>query len=370
MNLGGLFAGVASKIPPLGGRAMKYGYSNARVRAMKGLLLRSGSLDELVRVGTVEGMVELLQRTGYKNDLTTASVRYRGSTLIETAASWNFSRTMKKLIRITPKGDRDAVAALLVRYELLNLKTMMHARRLKKSYEDIRPNLVEVSGMDEGDFRRIMKADDLSLPKEIRKTPAVRRIIETAEESEARDAIMKALSSADAFAKMESALDSYVYLMMDAALSRASGKEYPQMRWILKKEIDAKNVMIIERLKKHSTPRERIRASLIKGGTMAPQMAERMMDAKDIQAALQIARPLFPQLDLKDVKSLTDCEIALEKSIAAQKALAFHRATLSAGVMIGFLLLKEEEVNNLRKIAKGKEFGMSESEVRSTLVTV
>ncbi len=370
MSFGGMLAGVASKIPPLGGRAMKYGYSNARVRAMKGLLLRMGALDELVRVGTIEGMVELLQRTGYKNDLTTASVRYKGSTLIETAASWNFSRTMRKLVRITPKADRDAVSSLLLRYELLNLKTIMHARRLKKSYEDIRPNLVEVAGMDESDFKRLMKSDDISLPKEIRKTPAVRRMIEAATDSEARDAMTKALASADSFAKMESALDSYVYLMMDKALSRASGKEYPHMRWILRKEIDAKNIMIIERLKKHSTPKERIRASLIKGGTMAPQMAERMMEAKDMQASLQTARPLFPQLDLKDVKSLTDCEIALEKSIAAQKALAFHRATLSAGVMIGFLLLKEEEVNNLRKIAKGKEFGMSEGEVRSTLVTV
>jgi vacuolar-type H+-ATPase subunit C/Vma6 len=37
---------------------------------------------------------------------------------------------------------------------------------------------------------------------------------------------------------------------------------------------------------------------------------------------------------------------------------------------VGFLLLKEEEINNLRKIAKGKEFRMSEEDVREMLVVV
>jgi V/A-type H+-transporting ATPase subunit C len=67
---------------------------------------------------------------------------------------------------------------------------------------------------------------------------------------------------------------------------------------------------------------------------------------------------------------LTDLEIALEKSIAAQRLLAFHRSTLSVGVIIGFLLLKEEEMSNLRKIAKSKEFHVPEAEVRKMLVVV
>ena len=71
-------------------RAQRYGYSNARVKAMKGLLLKSSILDEMIRVGTVEAMVELLQRTGYKNDLA-GTVSYGGSSLIESGASKNFS---------------------------------------------------------------------------------------------------------------------------------------------------------------------------------------------------------------------------------------------------------------------------------------
>ena len=366
----GMFDGIRSKLPSFGGRALKYGYSNARVRAMKGLLLKGGFLDEMIRVGTVEGMAELLQRTGYKNELSSATVRYRGSALIETAASWNFSKTVQKLVKITPKGDRGALQGLLLRYDLMNLKTLVHARRLKKGFDDIRPNLIEVGGLSENDFRRIMKADDASLMKEIKRTALVRDMLESVADPLVRETLSKAFSSADSFEKMESSIDSCIYLAMDDALSKAGGSEFQHIRRILKKEIDAKNIMIIERMKKHGIGKERIKASLIRGGTLTPQMVEKLMEAKDMAGMLQAAKPLFPQLDMKEAKTLSEMEIAFEKSIAAQKALAFHRATLSAGVMIGFLLLKEEEINNLRKIAKGKEFGMSEGEVRSTLVVV
>ena len=86
---------------------------------------------------------------------------------------------------------------------------------------------------------------------------------------------------------------------------------------------------------------------------------------------MKLIKPKFRQVELGEGElKLTDLEIALEKSIAAQKVLAFHRVTLSVGVVIRFLLLKEEEMSNLRKIAKSKEFKIPEDEVRKMLVVV
>ncbi|MFN7990809.1 MAG: V-type ATPase subunit [Candidatus Micrarchaeia archaeon] len=356
-------------LPRLESRSLKYGYSNARVKAMKGSLIKSGYLEEMVKVGSVEAMVELLQRSGYKNDLSGASVQYGGSALIEAAASKNFSRTVRKLIKISPKSDRSALEALLIRYDLMNLKTLMHARRVKKGFEDVRPNLIEVGGMSEDDFKRILKADDRDVVREVRKTGFGRTLLSSGTE-EVRQSMAKALSSIDMFTKMESGIDSYIYLLMDHVLAKVPAKEASYIRGILRNEIDARNILIIERLKKHNSGKEKIRSSLIKGGTIKDQMVERMIEAKDIAAVLQLSRSRFHHLDLKEIKSLSELEINLEKSIAAEKAFAFSRAVLSAGVIIGFLLLKEEEVNNLRKIAKGKEFGLSEAEIRAMLVVV
>ena len=71
-------------------KALKYGYSNARVRGMKGLLLSSNYLDELIKVPTIPEMAELLQRTHYKEHIAALSLKHSGSSLIELAAGRHF----------------------------------------------------------------------------------------------------------------------------------------------------------------------------------------------------------------------------------------------------------------------------------------
>ena len=373
-HMGQANGGMFPKLPRLESRALKYGYSNARVKAMKGLLLNSSFLNEMIRVGTVEGMVELLQKTGYKNDFApVAAVNYSGSQLIEFAASRNFARTVQKVLTFTPKEDRPLVRALLVKWDLTNLKTLMHAKRLKRSYEEVKPYLFPVGGLTEDDFVRIMKADGNDVYREIRRTKLGAQMLSTSTASFSRqmwDAFSSALRSLNTFLQMETIIDAYMYLFMDKALSEMGDKELSRIRAILKKEIDAKNILIIERLKRYGTDRNKIKGSLIRGGTLGDVLIDKLIDAKDIPAVVTLVRPKFSKLSPKDNLQLASLEIALEKSLAAQKTLAFHQAVLSIGVIVGFLLLKEEEINNLRKIAKAKEFGIAESEVREMLVVV
>lgn len=353
-------------------RALKYGYSNARARAMKGLLLPESFLEELIRVGSIEGMVELLQKTGYKNDLAQASVGYGGSSLIEAAGARNFAAAVRKLLQFTPKSDQAALKALLIRWDLTNLKTLMHAKRLRKSYEDVRHYLFDVGGMDEEDFKRIMKADEGGIIREIGRTEVGQKMlaIGTREMTkQSRESFSNAIRNLDTFMQMETIIDAYIYMFMGKALAQVGGSDVIYIRNVIRKEIDAKNVMIIERLKRHNVPKEKVLGSLLKGGTLDEQMIAKIMDAKDIPAVVAVVKTKFQKLELKaDKMSLTDLEIAFEKSIAAQKAVSFHRSILSFGVIVGFLLLKEEEINNIRKIAKGKEFKMPEDEVRDMLV--
>src|SRR5262249_48238510 len=156
-----------------------------------------------------------------------------------------------------------------------------------------------------------MKADDASLVKELRRTPAIRQMLSSAAAAspEAAEALTKAFSSLDAYAKLESGIDSYMYLLMDNALAASGGKEFAYVREILKREIDAKNIMIIERLKKHNTARERIKSSLIKGGTLTPQIIDRIIDSKDMAGLMHAAKSKFRGLELKEVKDLSQLEI-------------------------------------------------------------
>ncbi len=357
-------------LPQFESRALKYGYSNARVKAMKGLLLKPGFVDDLVRCSSIEAMIELLQRTPYKGDFAAGSVKYSGSELIELAAAKNFARTVEKLIRITPQSDKKVLHALLLKYDLLNLKTIMHAKELGKTYDEVKPHLFPAGGLTEDEFRRIMKADGQHIFREIKRTVLGEAMLSqsTADFSKAMwEKFNMALRSLDSFMQMETIVDAYSYLLMDKALADSGSRDIAYIRRIMKREIDAKNVMIIERLKKHG--KKKILENLIRGGTINQMTINKIIESKDIAQTISLIKSKFGNLELSG-ESLTDLEIALEKSIARQKTIAFHRGMLSVGVIIGFLLLKEEELNNLRKIGKGKEFGISEKDVREMLVVV
>jgi len=361
-------------LPRIESRALKYGFSNARAKAMKGFLLKPAFLDELIKVQTIDAMVELLQRTDYRDDLVATSIEHSGSGLVELAGGRNFMRMVAKLRRITPKGDIPAVKALLRKWDLMNLKTIVNARSLNKPYGEIKPYLFPVGDLTEEDFERIANADKDQIFNEIKKTSLGAEMLSVSTALFSKnmwDTFRNALKNLNMFTQLETILDAYTYLFMQKALSQVHGKDVHYTRRLLQKEIDAKNILIIERLKSHGYPREKIANYIIRGGTLSPAFMRSLMDARDLSAAVTVARSKFRGLELREgAVSLPDLEIAMEKAIAAEKSLAFYRSMLSIGVILGILLLKEEELNNLRKIAKGKEFGMPEKEIRDMLVTV
>ena len=361
-------------IPNIESRSLKYGFANARAKAMKGLLLKLAFLDEMIKVSTIDAMVELLQRTDYRDDLVAASIDHSGAELIELAAGNNLMRMAAKLKKVTPKSDLGAVRALLRKWDLLNLKTIVNAKSMDKSYEEIKPYIFPVGDLSAQDFERIAKAEKDQIFNEIRKTSLGAEMLSASTALFSRqmwDTFRSALKNLNTYRQMETILDAYTYLFMDKALSKVAGRDVADIRKLLRKEIDAKNILIIERLKMHNIPKDRIGNYLIKGGTLNKSFLRSLMDAKDFGAAIALAKSKFSKLEFREASpTISDLEIAMEKALAAEKTLVFHRSVLSIGVVLGILLLKEEELNNLRKIAKGKEFGMSEKDIRDTLVTL
>ena len=317
-------------------------------------------------------MIELLQRTSYKDDF--GGGGYTGSQVIEIASARNFSRTVGKILSLAPKDDLPAVKALLRKWDLLNMKTLIHAKMQDVSYMDIKPYLFAVGGLPEEEWEGILKAEGDEFFAELKKTELGREMLSVstaAFSKHMRTIFNNALKSMNMFVQAESILDAYTYLFMDKGLAEVGGKEIAAIRKILKNEIDAKNILIVERLKKHEFAKDEIEKYLIKGGTLKHSFIERLIEAPDRAAVIPLIKSRFRRLEIKEgVTSLTGLEMALEKALAAEKTAAFHRSLLSIGVVLGFILLKETEMHNLRKIAKAKEFNIPEEEVKEMLVVV
>ena len=353
-------------------RAMKYGYANARVKGMKGLLLNPAFLEELINVRTIDAMVELLQRTHYKEELVKLSLNYSGSALVEIGTAMQFTKIVKKVRILAPKDETAVIDGLLRRWDLLNLKTIINARRSGKKFDSIKPYIFEVGSITKEELEKIASADENEVFMEIKKTDFGREMFSQSTAfftTPAWNAFNAAVRNADNFLQIQTILDSYFYLLMDKVLNYKNN-DVQLIRKIIKKEIDAKNILIISRLKLANFPKEKIKQYLIHGGTLKEYAINQIIEARDLIVIASIIKSKFHNIDIKENPSLVELEILLEKAIAAEKVAAFHRSILSIGVLIGFLLLKEEELNNLRKIAKAKEYGISENEVKQMLVVV
>jgi V/A-type H+-transporting ATPase subunit C len=143
---------------------------------------------------------------------------------------------------------------------------------------------------------------------------------------------------------------------------------------LFKSEIDAKNIANIFRAKQAGLTEEETRQMVFESGNLSPASLEELIKAKDVEAGVNALRKeydLLPALEaFKKDGSLIHFEVALEKGIAGQGLKALSRSILSLGSIIGFLFLKEEEVSNIRKIVRAKEYDLPQNKIKEMMVLV
>lgn len=342
--------------------ATKYGYSNARVRAIRSILLKKEFFGELARVRTIDAVIDMLEKTYYKDNLVKLSMYFHGSDLVQIAASLHFAEIAEKLGRITPESDRKIFNILLTKWDIINAKVILNARRLGKKYEEVRPFIIPIGSFTESDVKSLLEGTGEGVFFKFVQTHLGRKLLSSRIISSTElEKLFMTFKTAEII-KIESVLDLFYY-----SIAITDVKSLNQITKILKQEIDLKNTSTIIRLKQHGiTDRTMIEKYFIKGGFKQFSAFGNLIDAKGMQESLKIAARLF---ELKEApQSIIALETMLGNKRAAMRVAAFYHSTLSVGVILSFLFLKEEEVNNLRKIAVGKEFNIPDEKIKEMLV--
>ncbi len=344
-------------------KALAYGYSNARVRAMKANLLSLEELEKMLLVRDTSSIIGLLELTHYKKDIVHLSVKYSGEDLVERALGRNFSEDSKKLLRISPISSRKVVAAMLERYDIANIKTILLGKTLSKKREDIldlivpagelKPRTLEhmIDASSTKDAALLLRGTDYEVPYEM------------AEKSSPQ--------------QMVTHLQNQYYKSLAQKVGPYASEAKDLMSLALM-EIDAKNIMDNLRCKEFS---KRGHSCKIKkgerraySGAISISTLNKIHELPGIEEELAEIENLLhlPGLleDYKKNKSLARIEVAVEKRIAKKRLSAFHRGVLSLGALVGYIFLKEEEVKNIRKIIRGRQYGLSTEQIKETLVTL
>ncbi|MFA6214853.1 MAG: V-type ATPase subunit [Candidatus Micrarchaeia archaeon] len=374
--------GIAEFLPFL--RSLTYGYSNARVRAMRPSLLSRRQAEDMLRVNTNAAVMEYLSRTAYKSDFSGLPHRLTDEEKVELAVSRNFARTAQKLLRITPAGSRPTLQAFLNRYDVHNIKAIMLARKLGKTKEEAQALLVPAGTMSPRELSSVVSAKNADeFYAALRGTDFGAKFFTSASVRSIPKEQVKALfnnPSSDA-AKLDmflSSLDFYYYEMASGIVATGE-KDAQAIALLLRSEADAKNIMTILRLKKGGADRKTIMHHMVNGGKLSRAALEKIASSKDVQEASSLASEFFmsktgreelasAEQRYKADGQLSHFEVVFERSIARRSLHALKRSMMSVGAIIGFLFLKEEEMSNIQKIVRGKALALPAEKVSQMLV--
>jgi len=381
-GLGDVTAALTSPLPL---KAFAFGYSNARVRAMRPHLLARRQAEDLLKVNTNAAVIEYLSRTNYRNDFSDLPPRAKDEEKVELAVSRNFARTAQELRRITPKQSGEVLEAFLNRYDVHNIKTILLAKKLGRGREETSALLVPAGSMAQKEVNALLSAKNADeFYSAMRGTEfGAKFFISASMRNIPKEQVMALFQnpSSDS-AKLDvflSALDFYYYEMASTLL--ASDSDAKKIFMLLRSEADAKNIMTILRLKRGAADKNTIMKHVARGGRLSRASLEKIASAKDVHEALALSSAFFmsqtgrdefaeAERRFKQDGQLSHFEVVFERSIARRSLKALRTSIMSIGAIVGFLFLKEEEMSNIQKIVRGKSLGLPADRVAEMLVFV
>ena len=344
-------------------KPVKMGYSNARVKAMKALLLQKRDIEAIADAKDIEEVFSLLEKTSYRQDLVSGALAEKTlADQIEIACTKNFSRTLRKILKLSPPDSRASIMSDFEKYEIENIKLLLTSKHLKQAKEKTASLVLETGILPKGAMNRLVAAKD------------VREALASLEGTPYASAIEKNAAKYEGdITLLLSSLDEYYYKKMQGLARQFPGEERVMLR-MLKSVIDAKNISVILRAKKENISNAKIFRFIAAEGNITKDKIRVAIGAKNIEECLKIFEKQFGLTsaiqEFQKTGSLIPVEIAIEKSIAKRGLHVLRRSVLSVSAIAGFLLLKEEEVNNIRKIIRAKEFNLPMEKLREMLVIV
>jgi V/A-type H+-transporting ATPase subunit C len=346
------------------GAAMKYGYSNTRVKAMGSKLIKKETFERMLAAKEPESMAAMLLQTDYKSDVEKLGGVKAMGTLIDFVLSKNLGRETSKLISIAPKDQRDIITAIAGVWDVSNIKLVIEAASSGKSFDDFSRYIIDSKYVGPETVREALGAKSVegAIEKLMLKTPYSGIL------RQALDAYKKGHSSLDASGALENAY----YLQLGSTISSLM-KIDNEAAALIRKRIDMRNILMLMEAKRQNSDPVGVLARILPNGSISAQRLEKLYrDSKNVESLAEGVKRFnlkgaIAEYSASKSKPLLLFEIAMLNEIFSDALRGVRHSNLSFGVIIAFLYLKEIEVFTLRILIKGKSYGLSDQEIRGMI---
>ena len=347
----------------LAARSLTFGYANARVKAMKKGLLQEKEFKAMIEARNVQEVYSILEKTDYRQDLVSSALKENTlADQIELATTKNFSRTLKKIVKMSPEKFREKIAQLFEKYDINNIKTILTSKHLGQPKEKIDQFIIDPTAMKSTTLNKCLAAKSME--------EAV-RALDSTKYGELLEKNYKQYQKDKQITGLLAPLDNRYYKELPQIAKNSFGDE----RFIVtmfKAQTDAKNISNICRSIKSGIGEEERRTLIANEGNIKKEHLEKAIKAKTVEEVEKICKA---EINLgkaieeyKKTGSLIPLEIELEKNIAKKGLHVLRSSILSIGTIVGFLILKEIEIDNIRKIIRAKEFNLPKEKLQEMIV--
>lgn len=347
-----IFTWVGYKTSALIYKYTPYSYPNARIRAMEARLFTEQRFGELAEAKTLENFVVNLEDSDYKAYLT--GLGELNAETIERALDVALADTYALMLKIMPKRVNTFFGLLLEGWDVRNITSVVKAKMMGDVASDY---VVELGTMVEK-------------VKAMAEAKTLEEILVILEGTPYEEPYQKLLLREISLEEFETELYRLYYTKLLNYATSKKGEERSILEEFVRLSIDRLNILTILRGKAKGLSAEKIRPSIMEGGTLRGRALETLMNVEDLSMALAeldstkyglILRENREALETGDLGAL---EKAFERFIMEKMNELTRFYPLSVAVALNYILLKEREIRKLKATAKLLEDGIEAEKIK------
>ncbi|MEF8880603.1 MAG: V-type ATPase subunit [Candidatus Nanohaloarchaea archaeon] len=319
-----------------------YPYMYARASAKKAKLYTEKDYERFLKM-EVNEISRKMEEGEYSEEINYFGSEYNGADLIERSLNRNLANTLENLLKISSEDAKPMIRAYLRRFDIINLKQIIRWKQTDGE-EKIEHLLYPIGTMGLS-FEKI-REDSLE------------EIIEFIGFPDSEADYSKEIEECESPKEIEACLDRvYAKEIRDIADDTRS-KEF---KAFVESEQLYQDIGIALRLKKYGASPEDIMSRLITYN----REVEDIVNAEEFEEAMKKAR----ELTGAEGEDLEEFEHSMEQRRLQEALATLHREPLGLSSIIGYMVAKTIEIENLRMIARAKETGIQNNEtIRQNLV--